>query len=215
MHIMNANDCISPLLPMAAASVLGYPSEWVEPVLLDSGARLRIRPVLPEDDALERIFIAQGLTQQSRYLRFQVGMSQLPETVLHGFTHIDYDNHFALIAEVCGPDGPVQIGDARYVRDGDDALAAEFGIAVADVWQGKGIGRLLMDRLIQAADAHGVQRLYGDVLRGNRGMTELAKAQGFAPQRHPSDATLVRMVRLAGEQTETLAAAAVQAVRAV
>jgi acetyltransferase len=213
--MMNANDCISPLLPAAAASVLGYPSEWVEPVLLDGGARLRIRPVLPEDDALERIFIAQGLTQQSRYLRFQVGMSQLPETVLHGFTHIDYDNHFALIAEVCGPDGPVQIGDARFVRDGDDALAAEFGIAVADAWQGRGIGRLLLERLMQAADAHGVQRLYGDVLRGNRGMTELAKAEGFTPQRHPSDATLVRMVRLAAERTETLPAAAKQAVRAV
>jgi len=197
MHIMNAKDCISPLLPTAAASVLGYPSEWVEPVLLDGGARLRIRPVLPEDDALERIFIAQGLTQQSRYLRFQVGMAQLPETVLHGFTHIDYDNHFALIAEVCGGDGPVQIGDARFVRDGDDALAAEFGIAVADAWQGKGIGRLLLERLMQAADEHGVQRLYGDVLRGNRGMTELAKAEGFTAQRHPNDATLVRMVRVA------------------
>jgi len=215
MRMMNANDCISPLLPMAAASVLGYPSEWVEPVLLVGGARLRIRPVLPEDDALERIFIAQGLTQQSRYLRFQVGMSQLPETVLHGFTHIDYDNHFALIAEVCGPDGPVQIGDARFVRDGDDALVAEFGIAVADAWQGRGIGRLLLQRLMQAADAHGVQRLYGDVLRGNRGMTELAKAEGFTPQRHPNDATLVRMQRLALDQPETLPAAANRAVRAV
>jgi ribosomal protein S18 acetylase RimI-like enzyme len=172
-----------------------YPVEWIERFQTARGGWVTIRPVLPQDEALERVFISEGLTAQSRYQRFQNGLRQLPEAVLEAFTRIDYHHHFALIAESFDGGQQLQVADARFVRDPDHAARAEFALAVADAWQGQGIARRLLHALLRAARAGGVQTLHGDVLRGNQRMLGLARGFGFMPQRHPDDATLVRMQR--------------------
>lgn len=172
-----------------------YPVEWIDRIRLPRGVWVTLRPVLPQDDALERQFIAEGLTSQSRYLRFQNGLRQLPEPVLRAFTHIDYDSQFALLAESFEDGRHVLVADARYVRDPALPRIAEFGLAVADDWQGQGLGRHLLRTLTRIAQVQGVEELYGDVLRGNARMVAVARDQEFLPERHPDDATLVRLRR--------------------
>ena len=58
-----------------------YPVEWIDRFQLGDGAWVTLRPVLPQDDAMERLFVANGLTSQSRYLRFQTGVRELPEKI--------------------------------------------------------------------------------------------------------------------------------------
>jgi acetyltransferase len=55
---------------------------------------------------------------------------------------------------------------------------AEFAIAVADDWQGVGLGRELMQRLSRHAARRGVRRLVGDVLPGNRAMFAVTASLG-------------------------------------
>ncbi|TAM38026.1 MAG: GNAT family N-acetyltransferase [Burkholderiaceae bacterium] len=172
-----------------------YPVEWIDRFQLARGEWITLRPVLPQDDVQEREFVAHGLTSQSRYLRFQVGLNELPEALTQAFTHIDYHDHFALVAESFGAGSQTQVGDARFVRVGGAHDVAEFGMAVADAWHGFGIGRRLLCMLVAAARAQGVAQLYGDVLRGNAPMLALARANGFGVQRHPDNATLVRVQR--------------------
>jgi acetyltransferase len=172
-----------------------YPVEWIDRIRLPRGAWVTLRPVLPQDEALERQFIAEGLTAQSRYLRFQNGLRQLPEPVLRSFTRIDYDSQFALLAESFEDGRHVLVADARYVRDPVAPQRAEFGLAVADDWQGQGLGRHLLRTLTRVAQAQGIEELYGDVLRGNARMVAIARDQEFLPGRHPDDATLVRLHR--------------------
>lgn len=172
-----------------------YPVEWIDRFQLAGGGWITLRPVLPQDDVQEREFVAHGLTPQSRYLRFLVGLSELPEALTRAFTHIDYHDHFALVAESFAGGQQTQVGDARFVRVGGAPEVAEFGIAVADAWHGLGIGRRLLCMLVAAARAQGVMQLYGDVLRGNAPMLALAQAHGFAVHRHPDNATLVRVQR--------------------
>lgn len=173
-----------------------YPVEWIDRFQLPRGDWITLRPVLPQDDVQERDFVAHGLTPQSRYLRFLVGLSELPEALTQAFTHIDYHDHFALVAESFGAGLQTQVGDARFVRVGGAPEVAEFGIAVGDAWHGQGIGRRLLRTLVAAARAQGVKQLYGDVLRGNAPMLALARASGFRAQRHPDNAALVRVQSL-------------------
>lgn len=172
-----------------------YPVEWIDRFQLAGGGWITLRPVLPQDDVQERAFVAHGLTSQSRYLRFLMGLRELPEALTQAFTHIDYHDHFALVAESFAGGQQTQVADARFVRVGGAPGVAEFGIAVADAWHGLGIGRRLLCLLVAAARAQGVAQLYGDVLRGNTPMLALAQANGFAVQRHPDDARLVRVQR--------------------
>lgn len=173
-----------------------YPVQWIDRWTLRNGKSVTVRPVLPQDYQLESDFVASGLTQRSRYQRFQIGMRELPDSIARYFTHIDYHDHFALIVESFDVTGHVQVGDARFVRDAEDPGLAEFGIAVADAWQGLGIGQRLFQATIAAAQESGIAQLYGDVLRDNAGMLALALSNGFTTQRHPDDALLVRVRRM-------------------
>ena len=80
---------------------------------------------------------------------------------------------------------------ARYVLE-PEGRACEFALVVADAWQGRGIGRRMMAKLIAVARARGLQRIYGDVLAMNRPMIEFCNRLGFALSRHPDDPTVTR-----------------------
>ena len=69
---------------------------------------------------------------------------------------------------------------------------AEFAIVVADAWQGRGIGKHMMRKLIEVARIRGLPVLYGEILATNHGMLMMMKSLGFGISRHPDDGTVVR-----------------------
>jgi acetyltransferase len=81
---------------------------------------------------------------------------------------------------------------ARYVLEAD-GRSCEFALVVADAWQGRSIGRRLMEKLIGVARARGLERLYGDVLSTNHRMLEFCARLGFTLGRNPDDATVTRV----------------------
>jgi len=58
---------------------------------------------------------------------------------------------------------------------------------VADAWQGRGLGRALMELLIARARARGYSRLVGNVLAVNAPMLGLAASLGFTHAMDPED----------------------------
>jgi L-amino acid N-acyltransferase YncA len=58
---------------------------------------------------------------------------------------------------------------------------------VADDWQRKGLGTLLMKQLIQSARSNGVKHLYSIDLADNAGMRALAEDLGMSASRDPSN----------------------------
>ena len=140
------------------------------------GERIDLRPVRPEDaDALQEFF--RSLSDDARRSRFFRAVRELSPSLIHDFTHVDHHARSALImtARVGGVDAIV--GDARYVVV--EPGAAEFAIAVADDWRRRGLGRLLLSRLLCRAAREGVSRLFGDVLTANESMQRLARGFGF------------------------------------
>jgi acetyltransferase len=95
------------------------------------------------------------------------------------FCHLDYDRELALVAVSLDADrSPHIVGVSRYYLNAGTG-AAEFALVVTDDWQGHGLGRHLMQRLISAAPERGVRQLDGQVLRDNRAMLELVQGLGF------------------------------------
>ncbi|HEX2552708.1 MAG TPA: GNAT family N-acetyltransferase [Microvirga sp.] len=160
-----------------------YPAELIDVVRLRDGERITLRPILPQDAEIMQTFV-QTLSDGSRRNRFFRTLRELPADLLRRFTQVDYRQHLALVAEVFTDAGEVIVGEGRYVMD-EDGEGAEFAVAVADGWQGKGIGRLLLERLERQAAAAGVRRLHGGTLLDNRAMQRLARKAGFAARYDP------------------------------
>ncbi len=88
---------------------------------------------------------------------------------------MDHRDHEAFVAfdRVSGEG----VGVARFVRL-DDPEAAEVAVAVADDWQGRGVGTVLLSRLADRARALGVRRFRASLMADNRRMRELLETWG-------------------------------------
>jgi acetyltransferase len=162
----------------AAAVRTRWPSVLIDRLTLDDGREVIVRPVLAFDAAAEQDFV-RALSPASRVRRFHFGLRELPPSLLRAMTEVDHDDHVAIIAEAFDTDDePSIVADARYVRSAGARDEAEFAIAVADEWQGLGLGRKLMKRLGRHAARHGVRRLVGDVLPGNAAMFAITASLG-------------------------------------
>ena len=89
----------------------------------------------------------------------------------------------ALIAVICENGHETEIGVARYSIN-PDGRSGEFAIAVADAWQRKGVGSKLMQTLMDAARARGLEIMEGWVLAGNARMLALMHGAWF---HHPGE----------------------------
>ena len=177
-----------------------YPAHLIDVVRVADGSRVTIRPTLPQDVELQRMFF-RSLSAEARYCRFMTRVSELPETVAERFTSIDYRTHVALLAEVFDDGGrETMIGEARYIVDERDPTTCEFAIAVADDWQASGIARALLDRLERQAAASGIRRMVADTLITNRAMQRLAARAGFTIRASREDATLARLEKVLADR---------------
>ncbi len=173
------------------ARTLRYPVELIDVVVLEDGRRITIRPVLPQDDAVTKAFF-RSLSARSRHNRFMRAFQDLPEALLTQFTHVDYNAHLALIAEVFIDGREIAVGEARYVVSAD-GKNAEFAVSIADDWQGRGLGTLLLSRLIQTARKAGVGKITAETLASNTTMLSLAHKAGFS---HEPDREVPGLVHL-------------------
>jgi RimJ/RimL family protein N-acetyltransferase len=152
----------------------GYPWAVARPVALADGAELRLRAIRPDDQPrLRELF--HRLSRQSVYNRFFRVYDRLPDDWYHRFAHVDYRARLALVAEEA--DAGALRGVVRW-EPGPVAGVVEIAIVVEDAWQGRGLGGLLLDALLRAAEARGIRRFTADVLADNRPMLRLITRLG-------------------------------------
>lgn len=168
-----------------------YPSGLVRSLDLTDGTPVVLRPIRPEDAVIERDFV-NGLSGQTRYLRFMYAIAEITPAMLARFTQIDYDREMALVAVVQAEAGEQEIGVARYTTL-PDGESCEFAIVVADAWQRRGLGWHLLGALIAVARERRLKRMQGAALVENTGMVRLARALGFTVEPDPAEGGLVRM----------------------
>lgn len=113
------------------------------------------------------------LSEESRRLRFLTAKPTLTAAELRYLTEVDGHDHEALGA--IDPTTHRGVAVARFVRDQQDSTRAEAAITVADEWQRRGVGKLLLERLADRARAEGINRFTALVSGENRGMQALVK----------------------------------------
>src|SRR5258708_11483357 len=165
--------------------------ELTDVLRLRNGQSLTVRFVEPQDvGPLSDYFHA--LSRRANYNRFLGAMHDLPAREIATILATGEANRFAVIGEA-DVDGVTRIvAEARYAWHAQDDIA-EFGLSVADGWQGLGVGTALLKNLECRTAALGATRLVGDTLRTNEEMQGLARKLGFAFTHSPEGWNLVRM----------------------
>src|SRR5947209_9432429 len=140
---------------------------------LRDGSAVSIRAIEPADrPQLQAAF--DRLSAESRYRRFMRPMQQLSSAELDYLSAVDHRDHEALVA--ISPAGDI-VGVARYVRV-DEPDAAEAAVTVADDWQGRGLGKALLEQLVGRARDEGITRFRAVVLSENRRALGVLEALG-------------------------------------
>jgi GNAT superfamily N-acetyltransferase len=146
-------------------------------VYLNDGVRGLLRPAGHADGPA----ILDGFARCSadtRYFRFLSGGYQLTDERLHALTDADHRDHAVWLAlDLDAPGTPV-VALARFVRSTTEPEVADVAFIVADAYQGRGLGRLLLDALRVSAAVDGITAFVANVLAENGPMKSLLLHRG-------------------------------------
>jgi len=150
-------------------------------VALRSSDQVRIRPVrISDEDALQELLYR--LSDESTFFRFFGHAAIHPHREVLRLVELAGDCGVAFVAE--STETEELLGIARADLDSRSGVA-ELGLTVADPWQNKGVGGLLLEALVHAARTSGFRALVADVLPANGRMQRLLRRAGFTCSGEP------------------------------
>lgn len=172
-------------------AIMPYPSHYQFKETLADGTTMLIRPIKPEDEEKHFAFF-HSLSRQTNYYRFFSYRKKLTHEQITRFTQIDYDREMAIIAlvEENGKEKTIGVNRLAYYPQEE---RYEFALVVTDDWQGKGVGKILMEKLLYIARDRGIKTIYGNILAENSKMIRFCLGFGFKEYRSEGDVVLVKL----------------------
>lgn len=166
--------------------------ERTEVLRLPDGRELWLRPVQPADAGpIAGAF--ELLTEDEVRRRYLHPVKALAADYLETLVHPRPGEAFAVVAAEPLPPGEALVGALARLNRDPGCDSAEFAILVSHFVSGQGLGLALMRRLVEWAEAHGIRRIWGDVMDENTGMIALAQAMGFQREMSPESPNLLRV----------------------
>jgi acetyltransferase len=164
-------------------AVRAYPSRYVAPWTMKDGGSVMVRPIRPEDEPL-MVHFHETLSERSVYLRYFHLMNLEQRTTHERLTRIcfiDYDREMALVAVRRNPEtGESEILGVGRLMKIHGTGEAEIAVLISDNWQGRGLGRELLSRLLVVAADDKLTHVVADILPDNRGVMRILDKLGFS-----------------------------------
>ncbi len=138
--------------------------------------RVRIRPIRTGDRDDLAVFYA-GLSPESRLARFHAVGCGIGDEAASLLCRPDHEHREGFVAESADVDdnGPGIIG---HLCLEPERSGLEMAIAVADAWQGHGVGRALLLSAVDWARDHGVAQLHASMAATNSAVLGLIASIG-------------------------------------
>jgi acyl-CoA hydrolase/ribosomal protein S18 acetylase RimI-like enzyme len=163
------------VFPDQAIPSARYPWKEARTEKLPNGDELMVRPIALADERAVQDLLYR-LSDESAYKRFFAYRKRHPHEEILELVDLDYENNMGLVA--CAPATGDVIAMARYDLDGATRLG-DIAFVVRDDWQRRGVGSLLMKRMIEVARARGVAGFQADVLASNKVMLAVFHKSGL------------------------------------
>jgi acetyltransferase len=157
---------------------------------LKDGTAAMVRPVR-KDDARHADAFFGWLSNETKYLRFMYPVKELtPEIVANALKQEGLRRVALVVEPVEHGEGDLApaVGIGRYAPT-EDPEVCEVAVTVADPWQGRGVGRVVLERLLVLARRAGYKAMSATAFSTNHKMIGLARAYGFSVHSEPGGIT--------------------------
>lgn len=177
----------------ARLAIRPYPEELEETVAFN-GATVLLRPIRPEDEANLRALIS---TSGARALRLPLStfVHDLPLSELARLTQIDYEREMTFVVVAA----PEILAGVHALTDPDN-FRAEFGIFVRPDLAGRGLERLMCEKLIRYLQDHGTREARSECPANDEALITLARSLGFRVEATPNAETVLLTLSLRRKQ---------------
>lgn len=163
------------------------------------GVRYRVRPIAGEDRrALQRAYA--GLAPSDKRAAFFTQVPDLGDEAAASLCTVDHTRETCLVLEQVERPGELA-GGCRLVGSG--ASIAEFSVWLRSDVKRLGLGRSLMELLLEEAKARNFHTVLGHVLADNIAMLHLVRGLGFTVERDPDDFELITATWRAPDRAPT------------
>jgi len=142
-------------------------------VVLRDGSTVRIR-VMRQADEASLCALLTSLSDESRWLRFYCQQNSAG-IAAEAHREANLEQAFGLIA--CSGDRQRVVGHAFYVAIDDQR--AEVAFTIANDFQGRGLGTILLGQLAEVAAANGIKTFEAEVVAANHAMLRVFRGSGF------------------------------------
>jgi len=172
-----------PQADIPKTAIRAYPSRYIAKWTMKDGTPVTIRPIRPEDEPA-MVKFHETLSERSVYLRY-FHLMNLEQRVTHErltrICFIDYDREMALVAERRNPEtGDPEILAVGRMTKVHGTNEGEVAVLVSDHWQGRGLGKELLSRLMVVGVDERLTKLTADILPDNREVMRICEKLGFS-----------------------------------
>lgn len=154
-----------------------YPVYYEEWITLKDGSTIFVRPIKPTDGPL-LLDLFKRLSRDTIYFRFLTHLQRLQPEMLKQLVEINYETHFALAAIITEDTKESIVGTCRYiVKENTDH--AELTVVLRDDWQRKGLGKVMVTRVVNIARSKGIASIEILLDYRNEGMKRIFASLGY------------------------------------
>jgi GNAT superfamily N-acetyltransferase len=153
-----------------------YPVSEERETRLRDDREVRIRPTRTADAlGMQELFFR--LTEADVRSRFFQRLTSLTDSVAQHLCSVSYEEEMAFAAVVGPRENERIVATSCYYLDPATGLA-DVAYLVDPEWQGAGLGRILHERTVEYARAHGVRGFTASVLASNDAMLTVFRGSG-------------------------------------
>ena len=174
-------------VPFGHLAITPYPKRYEKLVTLQNGQNLLLRPIRPEDEPLWQELL-QNTSEESIRHPWLRQLKDAPHQIRVQYCHIDYDREIAIVAEQNEKGTRKLLGVGR-LSAAQDRKTGEITFIVGDEYQGKGLGKKMVDYVLDVAKEMGFEQVYAKISKGNDRALSISRKMGFTLRHH--DATTI------------------------